>query len=85
MKMSLEKHTLVKDLPEHHHTIRHLKMNDAHFAKLFDSYHELENEVHKIEQDNARVADDYLESLKKRRVHLKDELVEMIHKTEKAL
>jgi hypothetical protein len=45
----------------------------------------LENEVHKIEQDNARVADDYLESLKKRRVHLKDELVEMIHKTEKAL
>jgi uncharacterized protein YdcH (DUF465 family) len=38
--MQLDKHTLVNDFPEHHHTIRHLKMNDNHFAKLFDEYHE---------------------------------------------
>lgn len=83
--MSLEKHSLVKDLPEHQHTIRHLKMHDAHFAKLFDEYHELESKVHEIEQNNSPVADEYLESLKKQRLHLKDELIATIQKTEKAL
>ncbi len=83
--MQLEKHTLVKEFPDHHHTIRHLKMHDAHFIKLFDSYHEIEHEIRNIEENNSPVTDDYLESLKKQRVHLKDELFNMIQKTEKAL
>lgn len=83
--MQLDKHTLVNDFPEHHHTIRHLKMNDNHFAKLFDEYHELESEVHSIEENNQPVADDYLESLKVRRVHLKDELLKLVIKKEKEL
>ena len=83
--MHLEKHTLVNDFPEHQHTIRHLKMNDNHFAKLFDEYHELESEVHKIEENNGPVADEYLDSLKKRRVHLKDILFNLVIKKEHAL
>lgn len=83
--MNIEKHTLVKDFPEHQHTIRHLKMNDHHFAKLFDEYHELESEVHHIEKNDAPVADEYLESLKKRRVHLKDQLFSLLVKKENAL
>ena len=83
--MPIEKHTLVKDFPDHQHTIRHLKMHDAHFAKLFDSYHEIENEVNNIETNNSPVEDEYIETLKKRRLHLKDELFTMIKKTEHAL
>ncbi|MBL4629779.1 MAG: YdcH family protein [Paraglaciecola sp.] len=83
--MQLDKHTLVNDFPEHQHTIRHLKMNDNHFAKLFAEYHELESEVHHIEKNNEAVADDYLDSLKKRRVHLKDQLYNLVVKTEKSL
>jgi uncharacterized protein YdcH (DUF465 family) len=83
--MQLEKHTLVNDFPEHQHTIRHLKMNDNHFAKLFDEYHELASEVHSIEENGQPVADEYLESLKVRRVHLKDELFNLVIKTENAL
>jgi hypothetical protein len=83
--MQIEKHTLVKDFPDHQHTIRHLKMHDAHFAKLFDSYHEIENEVNHIETNNSPVEDEYIETLKKRRLHLKDELFSMIQKTERAL
>ena len=83
--MQIEKHTLVKDFPDHQHTIRHLKMHDAHFAKLFDSYHEIENEVNQIETNNSPVKDEYIETLKKRRLHLKDELFGMIQKTELAL
>lgn len=82
--MPLEKHSLLKDFPEHHHTIRHLKMNDKHFVKLFDLYHQLDDEVHHLEQANGPVADDYLESLKMNRVQLKDQLFSLIIKTEKA-
>jgi uncharacterized protein YdcH (DUF465 family) len=39
--MQIETHTLLMDFPEHQHTIRHLKMNDNYFAKLFDAYHEI--------------------------------------------
>ena len=83
--MQLEKHPLINDFPDHQHTIRHLKMHDAHFARLFNNYHEVESEVHQIEENNSSVKDDYLESLKKQRVHLKDELFSMIQKTENAL
>jgi uncharacterized protein YdcH (DUF465 family) len=83
--MQLDKHTLVNDFPEHQHTIRHLKMNDNHFAKLFDAYHELASEVHHIEKNNEPVADEYLDSLKTRRVRLKDQLFNLVIKAEKAL
>jgi hypothetical protein len=83
--MQVEKHTLLNDFPDHHHTIRHLKMHDAHFTKLADSYHELDSEVRKLEEGNSPVEDEYLETLKKRRLHLKDELFIIIKKTEKAL
>lgn len=83
--MNLEKHTLLNDFPEHHHTIRHLKMNDNHFAKLFEQYHEVESEVHQIEESNSAVSDEYLESLKRQRVVLKDKLYALIQKTELSL
>ncbi|WP_293750002.1 DUF465 domain-containing protein [uncultured Paraglaciecola sp.] len=83
--MNIEKHTLVNDFPDHQHTIRHLKMNDNHFAKLFDEYHELAGEIHKLEESNQPVADEYFESLKIRRVHLKDQLFSLVVKKEKAL
>ncbi|MFQ3198591.1 MAG: hypothetical protein ACJAUL_001296 [Paraglaciecola sp.] len=83
--MSLEKHTLLEDFPDHHHTIRHLKMNDNHFIKLFGEYHQVDTEVREIEDKNSPVADDYLETLKVQRLHLKDQLFKMITETEKAI
>jgi uncharacterized protein YdcH (DUF465 family) len=83
--MHLEKHTLLNDLPEHHHTIRHLKMHDNHFIKLFNQYHELDSKIHQIEEADGPVSDEYLESLKYKRVHLKDELFSMILATERAI
>ena len=83
--MQLEKHTLLNDFPEHRHTIRHLKMHDNHFIKLSDQYHQLDSEVHTIEEADGPVSDDYLESLKFKRVHLKDKLFSMILTTERAI
>jgi uncharacterized protein YdcH (DUF465 family) len=78
--MELEHHPLVKDLPEHHDTIHRLKTENAHFRQLFDEYHELDREIYRHEQDIEPTSDDYLEDLKMRRVHLKDELYAMVKK-----
>jgi hypothetical protein len=80
--MSLEKHSLLKEFPDHHHTIRHLKMNDTHFAKLFDEYHEIDQEVFKIERGDSPTTDDYLDQQKLKRVHLKDVLFDLVKKEE---
>ena len=47
--MLSEKHDLVHELPEHRDTIHNLKMTNNHFARLFDEYHVVDHEVHRIE------------------------------------
>ena len=77
-----EKHDLIHELPEHRETIHNLKTSDAHFAKLFEEYHELDHEVHRIETGVENTSDDYLEQRKKKRLFLKDELYKMIRAAE---
>lgn len=74
-----EKHDLIHEFPEHRDKIHELKVNNAHFAKLFDEYHEVEHEVHRIEQGVETTSDDYLELQKKKRLYLKDELLGIIN------
>ena len=76
--MLTEKHDLVHELPEHRETIRNLKMTDNHFARLFDEYHEVDHEVHRIETGIENTSDEYLEERKKLRLFLKDELYRII-------
>lgn len=73
-----EKHDLLSELPEFRDQIHHLKMNDNHFAKLFAEYHDVEHEVHRIEEGVENTSDDYLDGKKKHRLHLKDSLVRII-------
>ena len=83
--MSIEKHDLLHEFPDHHHTIRHLKMNDRHFARLFNEYHELDHEIHKFENGAEHTSDADLSTLKSKRIHLKDELFAMVTATESSL
>ena len=76
--MLTEKHDLVHELPEHRDAIHNLKMSDQHFARLFEEYHEVDHEVHRIETGVENTSDEYLEERKKRRLQLKDELYRMI-------
>jgi len=73
-----EKHDLVHELPEHRDKIHELKMSNNYFAKLFDEYHDVDHEVHRIETGVENTSDEYLEERKKLRLHLKDELYRMI-------
>jgi uncharacterized protein YdcH (DUF465 family) len=78
--MTLEKHDLIHEFPEHRDLIHSLKMNNRHFAKLFDEYHEIDHEIHRIEEGVENTSDDYLEERKKKRLALKDELYAMINR-----
>lgn len=77
-----EKHDLVHELPEHKERIHELKMSDKHFQRLFDKYHDIDNQVRRIEEGVENTSDDYLETLKKERLNLKDQLFSMIKSTE---
>lgn len=76
--MPIEKPGLVHELPEYRERIHELKVSDPRFAQLFDEYHELDHEIHDIEEDIEPTSDDYLEQQKKKRLALKDELLAML-------
>jgi uncharacterized protein YdcH (DUF465 family) len=79
--MSIEKHDLIHELPEYREQIHDLKMNNHHFARLFDEYHEVDHEVRRIEEGVENTSDEYLEDRKKARLHLKDQLYDMLRHT----
>jgi len=76
--MQGEHHDLVHELPEYREKIHEMKLSNHHFAKLFDEYHEIDHEVRRIEQEIETPSDEYTEELKKKRLHLKDELFAML-------
>jgi len=73
-----EKHDLIHELPEHRDRIHELKVSNSHFAKLFEEYHQLDHEIHRIETGIENTSDEYLEKKKKYRLLRKDEMFEMI-------
>ncbi len=73
-----EKHDLIHELPEYRDEIHNLKTSNNHFARMFNEYHEVDHEVHRIETGVETTSDDYLEEKKKVRLHLKDELLKII-------
>lgn len=74
----LEKHDLIHELPEYRDKIHDMKMNNNHFAKLFEQYHEVDHEVHRIETGAENTSDEFLEERKKVRLNLKDQLFHML-------
>lgn len=69
-----ESHDLFHEFPEYRDRIAELKAADLRFAKLFDEYHAINDEVERIELQLETPSDFYTESLKKQRLHLKDEI-----------
>jgi len=70
----ITKHQLAIDFPEYEEKIHTLKVENAHFRKLFDNYDVLDHEIYNIESDTDPKSDDVLNKLRKDRVRLKDEI-----------
>ena len=76
--MAIEKHDLHHEFPEYYDEIHELKMNNAHFLRLFKEYHEVDKEVLRIEEQIETPADQYVNERKAHRLALKDALHKMI-------
>jgi uncharacterized protein YdcH (DUF465 family) len=72
-------HDLAHEFPEFRDKIHHMKLDNKHFAKLFDEYHMVNSEVIRLEAENIPVTDETFESLKKLRLSLKDNLYKMLN------
>tara|TARA_B100000378_G_scaffold41638_1_gene31081 strand:- start:86 stop:322 length:237 start_codon:yes stop_codon:yes gene_type:complete len=76
--MSNTPHELADEFPEFTARIHELKVEDAHFAKLFDDYHEVNRAIHRAEENIEPTDDVHMEEMRKRRMVLKDEIYGML-------
>lgn len=76
--MQVEHHPLALEFPEFKETIHALKLANAHFAKLFDEYTDTDKAINRAENGVEHLADAALETLKKVRINLKDQLFQLL-------
>jgi len=70
-------------LHEYKDIISKLKVENAHFAKIFEKHNELDDKITKAENGEIALDDLELEKLKKEKLLLKDEAYAMILKYKK--
>ncbi len=72
--MSNTPHELAEEFPQHFELMHRLKTEDAHFAKLFDEYHEVNRAVHRAESRVDVIDQSAEETLRRRRMAIKDQI-----------
>lgn len=76
--MSHTPHQLAEEFPEHAEKIHALKTSDNHFARIFDEYDQVNRDIHHAETDTKPTDDFHMESMRKTRMRLKDEIYGML-------
>ncbi len=74
------KHNLIKEFPEQEERIHELKDHDETFKMLAKEYHSLDHRISGLHSNGIPASDEYYESLKLRRVQLKDQLFRLLSK-----
>ncbi|MFK5998838.1 MAG: YdcH family protein [Rhodobacterales bacterium] len=76
--MSNTPHELYEEFPDRIEVMHRLKLENAHFAKLFDEYHAINDAIHRAES-NIEPTDALTEqTMRKERLLLKDEIWGML-------
>ena len=76
--MGLNHHPLLDEFPDDHDRIHALKMENAHFRRLMEEYEAVDKEVFRMEEGIETPEDAVLTEEKKKRLHLKDQIAEML-------
>lgn len=71
-------HELHEEFPDQAQRISELKSADAHFARLADDYHEINRAIHRAETDVEPTDDLHMAEMRKKRLHLKDQIAGML-------
>jgi hypothetical protein len=66
--------------PEYRELITKLKHTDNHFDRLFNQHNELDQEIQNMESRVSLGSEDEIETLKKQKLSLKDELYAYLQK-----
>jgi len=74
----VEHHSLALEFPALREKIHALKMSNQHFVHLFESYEVIDKAIVRIENGLEPNTDDHLETQKKKRLLLKDQLYAML-------
>ena len=64
--------------PEYRDLISQLKTTDNHFNRLFDKHNALDQKIKNLESGIEKATDLEIEVLKKEKLHLKDELFNIL-------
>jgi len=70
--------------PEYRELISRLKTENAHFTRLFDEHNELDQRIKNLEARIELATDEEIESLKKEKLSLKDQLYVILKETDAA-
>ncbi len=65
-------------LHEYRDEIIELKQENAHFVKIFEKHNELDQKAKDANEGRSRLSDAELETIKKEKLLLKDEALQMI-------
>lgn len=82
--MSHTPNDLRDEFPDAVDILHQLKVHDAHFAKLAERYHDLNREIHRVESDVEPASDERIETLKKQRLAMLDDISTMVAKARAA-
>lgn len=76
--MSHTPNELAEEFPEKIELMHKMKMDNPHFARLSEDYHEINRAIHRAES-NIEPTDDFNDvEMRKRRLALKDEIWAML-------
>jgi len=78
--MSHTPHELAEEFPHQHDKLHALKGSNEHFARLADSYHDINRQIHRAETNVEPLEQLKEVELRKKRSHLKDEIAAMLAK-----
>jgi uncharacterized protein YdcH (DUF465 family) len=70
--------------PEYRDLITKFKTSDHHFSRLFDKHNELDQKIKNMEAHIAPGSHEEIETLKKEKLHLKDQLYTILKKASAA-
>ncbi|KAJ56491.1 hypothetical protein ACMU_05990 [Actibacterium mucosum KCTC 23349] len=76
--MSHTPHELAEEFPDKIELMRKLRLHDAHFARLADTYHEINRAVHRAETQVEATDDTHEADMRRERMWLKDQIAAIL-------
>lgn len=76
--MSHTPHELAEDFPAETEKLHRLKVENSHFSRLADEYHDVNRVIHRAESKVEPLSPEYEAELRRKRMALKDQIARML-------